>query len=577
MGPIAPKDPVKKRDFFYIMLEKQISAAPAENGRGVCFIYEDNGRLANAARITGNVSDEEQLGMLATYEGFRKLVYGIGVSVINDCGEPADFVFQMYGRRDTYGSGTVVRQHVSCDGVEYLIPMSEIDWTGDDDRPGQIRFEFARPGFLSTVNVCLYLNDGYTAPPFEGLAPVDTASAAYQSMIDRSVISMGNGARLKRAIDKARRGEMVTISAIGGSITQGAGATPINTECYARKFFEKFTAAYSPNGYTQYIKAGVGGTPSELGILRYERDVLQNGRIEPDIVIIEFAVNDAGDETGGDCFEGLVRKALNGPGHPAVILLFSVFADDTNLEERLVPIGRHYDLPMVSIKAAVTAQFYLTPETGRVIGKNRFYYDVYHPANLGHTIMADSLMRLMQLTADKASDADARGESDGTAMLPDELPDYENLAPLRTAEFECIRLIDRCDNPCRAVIEPGGFNAVDTEIQRVEMNMDAGTTPQFPNNWMYKGTGGEAFSCTLKARLLMIITKDSAGPADGRADIYVDGRLIKTVDPHEIGWIHCNAQIILREQEAAQHRIEVRMHPGDEDRHFTILGLGYAD
>ena len=25
-----------------------------------------------------------------------------------------------------------------------------------------------------------------------------------------------------------------------------------------------------------YIKAGVGGTPSELGMIRYERDVLRN-------------------------------------------------------------------------------------------------------------------------------------------------------------------------------------------------------------------------------------------------------------------------------------------------------------
>lgn len=43
-----------------------------------------------------------------------------------------------------------------------------------------------------------------------------------------------------------------------------------------------------------FIKAGVGGTPSQLGMIRYERDILRDGRVEPDIVIVEFAVNDEG-------------------------------------------------------------------------------------------------------------------------------------------------------------------------------------------------------------------------------------------------------------------------------------------
>lgn len=567
MGPIAPKDPVKKREFFYIMLDKQISSSPTPDGRGVCYIYEDNGRLANSARIVGNVSDNEILELMNSAAGFRKLVYGIGVSMINDSAEPATFAFQMYGKADPYVSGTTFRQKLSPDGVEYLIPLNEIEWSEDDDKPGQIRFEFDKPGFLTTVNVCLYLNDGFQAPPFEEITPVDTESEAYRQMIARSVIDTGDSARLKRAISKARKGELVTIAAIGGSITQGAGATPINTECYARKFFESFTAAYSPNGYTQYIKAGVGGTPSELGLLRYERDVLQNGRIEPDIVIIEFAVNDEGDETHGECYEGLIRKVLNGPGRPAVILLFSVFADDYNLEDRLVPIGTHYRLPMVSLKKAVTPQFYLTAQTGRIIAKNRYFYDVYHPANLGHKIMSDSLMALVSRIA---------ADTDG---VDDENTDYSDFAFFKSADFENVHLIDRVDNPAGAQINAGGFQAVDTDIQRVEMNLDAGTTPQFPNNWLHRAgqDSNEPFTCRLKGRLLMIITKDSANPKDGCADIYVDGTFVKKVDPHEIGWIHCNAQVIYRADVSAEHLIEVRMSPQNENKDFTILGLGYVE
>lgn len=82
-----------------------------------------------------------------------------------------------------------------------------------------------------------------------------------------------------------------------------------------------FPEAFSAKNNVKFIKAGVGGTPSELGMIRFDRDVLRDGQ-QPDIVVIEFAVNDEGDETKGDCYESLVRKVLNLPWKPAVILLF---------------------------------------------------------------------------------------------------------------------------------------------------------------------------------------------------------------------------------------------------------------
>ena len=72
-----------------------------------------------------------------------------------------------------------------------------------------------------------------------------------------------------------------------------------------------------------FIKAGVGGTPSELGMIRYDRDVLRDGKVNPDIVVVEFAVNDEGDETKGVCYESLILNILSAENKPAVVLLFS--------------------------------------------------------------------------------------------------------------------------------------------------------------------------------------------------------------------------------------------------------------
>ena len=57
-------------------------------------------------------------------------------------------------------------------------------------------------------------------------------------MLQKSLVQTGNVRRLKRAMQRAKQGEDVTVAFIGGSITQGAGAIPINTMCYAYRAFE---------------------------------------------------------------------------------------------------------------------------------------------------------------------------------------------------------------------------------------------------------------------------------------------------------------------------------------------------
>ena len=46
----------------------------------------------------------------------------------------------------------------------------------------------------------------------------------YLQALKDSVMSVGNNARLKKVIDRARGGEEITLATIGGSITEGAGA-----------------------------------------------------------------------------------------------------------------------------------------------------------------------------------------------------------------------------------------------------------------------------------------------------------------------------------------------------------------
>lgn len=544
------------------------------DGSGVQFIYLNDGRMISSAKIVGNIADDAMLDLLSTAEGFRKLVHSIGVSVEMDSADKKTvFELQMYGKSDMYGSGTTLRMAVVADGMESVLNLSDCVWSNDDDIPGQIRFVFDEPQQDSSAaqalaTVKFYLNDGFSAPEAEEEETVDFACAAYQEMLQKSLVQTGNNARLKTALERAKRGEEITIAFIGGSITQGAGAVPINTKCYAWQTFEGFCclAGKGVDENIHYIKAGVGGTPSELGMIRFERDVLRDGSKLPDIVIVEFAVNDEGDETQGNCYESLVRKILSLPNSPAVILLFSVFADDWNLQDRLKAVGERYRLPMVSVRDAVTPQFRLKPGEGRVLSKNQFFYDMFHPTNAGHTVMSDCLTYFFEQAA--------ANKDDGEDFLKNGLPE-----PVIGADYERVRLLDRKELPEGVLVSTGGFCWTDDNLQAVEMDEELALTPEFPNNWMYDGEKekrDEPFVLELFCRALVLVFKDSGEVKAGRADVFVDGVKKLTADPHINGWIHCNPVILIQEKEAKKHVVQVRMSAGEGKKEFTILGFGYV-
>ncbi|RDY33094.1 SGNH/GDSL hydrolase family protein [Lachnotalea glycerini] len=572
-GPKAPRDPEKRRPYFYIMRGKEIFGAKQTDGKGVQFIFENDGRLINSAQITGNIADQEILDLLKTTDGFRKLIHSIGISIETENTEDSvEFVFQMYGQKDVYGGGSLLTLKLKGDGAESRIYLSDVLWTEDDFEPGQIRFVFDVPEKIAKASVRFYLNEGYSAPIIIDEEEVDVNSKDYQIMIARSLMQTGNAVRIMKAIRKARAGEDVTLAYIGGSITQGAGAIPINKECYAYKSYQEFAYKYGTGDNVHYVKAGVGGTPSELGMLRFDRDILRDG-VQPDVVIVEFAVNDEGDETKGICYESLVKKILKLPNHPAVILLFAVFASDWNLQERLSPVGKLYDLPMVSILNAVTPQFKLNKAQGKVLSKNQFFYDVFHPSNIGHTIMADCLTNLFKLS-------DSMLDSNKSEIPDDPTESLLLQKPVLGDDFTEVKLIDKQMKCSIFKIQPGDFTETDKELQCVEMDENLMGTPEFPYNWMYDGTNGVKkqpyLELKINVKAFFVISKDSGAMDVGKADIYVDGKVVRTVDPHQNGWIHCNPILVLNETESKEHVIRVQLASGDEDKKFTILGFGYV-
>jgi len=372
-------------------------------------------------------------------------------------------------------------------------------------------------------------------------------------MMNDSIISTGNNARLKKVLEKARSGKQVNIAILGGSVTEGGGASD-NSKGYAYVFADAFKETYGNGDNINFVNAGLSGTPSCLGAIRFKKDILDVLGTEPDLFIIEFAVNDWGETTKTRAYESLVHDVLSQENDAAVILLFASRSDFWNVQDTYIPVGKHYDLPMVSVANAIKE-----PMSKGKLGKNIFYSDDYHPANYGHRLMSDYLMNLLAVVDAEEPEEQAAVPATGKKGL-----DFKHVVMLESGvEYEKI------------MVNPGSFTAKDTEIQRFGLQYQ----PSFPNNWMRDtSAGNDSFTMTLTCKNLMLNYKTANNQKFGEADIFVDGEYKMTLNCFSGGgWNNNNVILVIDEKEAAEHTVEIRMKEGQEEKTFTILCFGYTE
>lgn len=194
----------------------------------------------------------------------------------------------------------------------------------------------------------------------------------------RSLLSAGDPSRLQRVFERARKGEPITVSVIGGSITQGASATKPEFR-YGDRVAAWWTERF-PKSKITLVNAGIGATGSDYAVQRAERDLLSK---KPDFVIVEYGVNDGDTQACAETLEGLIRQILRQPQRPAIVLLFVMNDGGANAQAWHSKVGKHYALPMISYRDA------LWPEiTAGRMKKPEIFADFVHPNDNGHALAA---------------------------------------------------------------------------------------------------------------------------------------------------------------------------------------------
>lgn len=356
-------------------------------------------------------------------------------------------------------------------------------------------------------------------------------------IIARSLVDLGDTSRLQRVMAKAQAGEAVTVGVIGGSITQGAMASApenkwgaITADWWRRAF---------PEIEVTFVNAGIGATGSDLGAHRARKDLLSE---QPDIVVMEYAVNDSINPLAAETLEGLIRQTLAEPQQPAVVLFFTCADGGGSRQPEHTPVGEHYGLPMVSMRDALWPEV----EAGRLAWSD-FEADDVHPNDLGHAWCGQFLWALFdRVKADLPEDP---------AALPEIAPMPE---PLVSDVFQHTAM----------------YNADTLEPARNEGFEPTEPFQTYGPGWRAETPGSE-LAFTVEGEAVSLLFWRVKGPM-GRAIAWVDDR-----DPVAMeGWFNADwggftpFQLVARDLGPGPHTLRIRVlderHPESAGHEFRI-------
>ncbi|MBR4201230.1 MAG: SGNH/GDSL hydrolase family protein [Oscillospiraceae bacterium] len=358
------------------------------------------------------------------------------------------------------------------------------------------------------------------------------------AMIARSVVSTGNTARLDKVFTKAENGEDITIAYVGGSITEGYAAGPRSPQCYASLSAAAFQRDYCQGGTVICQNNGLSGTPSVLGNLRVSSEVLP---AQPDIIFLEFAVNDGMEGEYKVAYESLVRTCLEAENEPAVILLFTYMENGHTCQEQQQEIGAHYDLGMISVRDAILPEM----EAGRMAWSDYGDDDV-HPSVKGHALVAEFIAEYFAQAKEKK---------------PDKL--YE--IPQEQVYPALYRNGSLCD-ASNTLYHDGAWNP--------------GTSNSyFRAGFVYqKDEDNAPMSMTVTGKSLFLVYKKAGDPSWGMAGVYVNGALAGIVNGYGVNAWGGPAVDLIETYDAPQEmKVEIRMLDDHTDKSFEIYAIGVSD
>ncbi len=178
----------------------------------------------------------------------------------------------------------------------------------------------------------------------------------------------------------------INIVYLGGSITQGAGVSD-KTKTWVSRISNYFKGKYADKTVNNY-NVGIGGTGSDMGIMRLERDVLSKN---PDYVFVEFAVNDIGKASAVRNMESIVQSLNSLKNVPYVTFVYTAKYNSSKhaLENNSAAhqtVADYYGIPVVDMKPALEDAILSTGTMEDTDNVKHWLVDLTHPTEYGYDV-----------------------------------------------------------------------------------------------------------------------------------------------------------------------------------------------
>lgn len=358
--------------------------------------------------------------------------------------------------------------------------------------------------------------------------------------------------------ERAERREPLTVAFFGGSLTWGANATDPNITSWRGRICERLRKTY-PNTPFRFVDAAIGGTGSELGVFRLERDVLKH---RPDLVFHEWSVNDgfANSNDNASCsYEGIIRRVLAElPGCvPVPVILPNrktmTTEPESNLRRRAehLAIAERYNLIAVDVLGALRKVYESGKDETDLIWPAEIG-DNTHPHDYGYGVYADIIWDAVF--------------AHPSSRVPKLTP--EPMFPPKYAHV-CRQRLNALGHLPAGWTK--GYNA-----------MRAGAFDFLCSRWqdgVTIATNSTPLKVTFRGEVLLLFGESTE--KSGKAEVWVDGRKIAAQDCSWFGKAFAPSAYLLWPlgagfDGAKEHALEIRpdLQPGEELRIESICVAG---
>ncbi|QDS92732.1 hypothetical protein FF011L_14810 [Roseimaritima multifibrata] len=366
---------------------------------------------------------------------------------------------------------------------------------------------------------------------------------------------------LPNFLSKVDAGEEVKVAYLGGSITAAPGWRVQSLEWMQQQYPEASFAG---------IPAAIGGTGSDLGVYRLERDALQHN---PDLLFVEFAVNDgsASPEQIHKAMEGIVRQTWL--ANPRTDICFVYTLNKSMLPDlqagkmpraasAMEELADHYGIPSIHfgvevarMEAAGELIFQGTkPKTNTEADAEKpllFSTDGVHPLiETGHPLYVQAIARSWPKLQ----------------QVGDEPGDHRLVDPLRTDNWQDAHLVS-----IRPDMLSGGWEKLPTEhtlSKRFQRNMPdlyQATKPGAKLSFTFTGTAVGVF--------------DIVGPDGGSLSVRLDdaepstrNRIDGYCTYHRMSKLNIGTELT-----PGTHKVEITLTPENLDKHKILFERNRAD